>query len=116
MRIDAIAVAIAATLFAGCASAPMKPAGSAEVRAKLTALQREPTLASRAPVAFKDAEAAVVQAEVIEKDLVLAAHRVYIADRKVDTARALAETAFAETERTTLNEQSREGAPRFTDA
>ncbi len=101
-----LAVAIAATLVAGCATAPVKPAGSAEVRAKLTALQREPTLANRAPVAFKDAEAAVVQAEVIEKDLALAAHRVFIADRKVDTARALAETRFAEEERTALNEQS----------
>jgi outer membrane protein OmpA-like peptidoglycan-associated protein len=101
-----LAAAIAATLFAGCASAPEKPAGSAEVRAKLTALQREPTLANRAPVAFKDAETAVNQAELIEKDLVLAAHRVYIADRKVDTARHLAETRFAEEERTALNEQS----------
>ncbi len=36
----------------------------------------------------------------------LAAHRVYIADRKVDTARALAQTQFAEAERTALNEQS----------
>ena len=35
-------------------------------------------------------------AEMTEKDLVLAAHRVYIADRKVDTARALAETKFSE--------------------
>jgi outer membrane protein OmpA-like peptidoglycan-associated protein len=101
-----LAVAIAATLLAGCAAAPSKPAGSAEVRAKLTALQREPTLANRAPVAFKDAEAAVNQAELIEKDVVLAAHRVYIADRKVDTARHLAETKFAEEERTALNEQS----------
>jgi len=101
-----LAVAIAAALFVGCAAAPVQPAGSAEVRAKLTALQREPTLANRAPVAFKEAETAVKEAELIQKDLVLAAHRVYIADRKVDTARALAETRFAEEERTALNEQS----------
>ena len=72
-----IAVAVAASLFAGCASAP-KPAGSEQVRAKLTALQGEPTLANAAPVALKDAEAAVVVAEMPQKDLVLAAHRVYI--------------------------------------
>jgi len=101
-----IAVAVAATLFAGCASVPKQPAGSAQVRAKLTALRAEPTLANRAPVALKDAEGAVVVAEMTEKDLVLAAHRVYIADRKVDTARALAQTQFAEEERTALNEQS----------
>ena len=41
-----------------------------------------------------------------EKDLVLAAHRVYIADRKVETARALAETQFSEEQRTALNEKS----------
>ncbi len=99
-----IAVAVAATLLAGCASAPMKPAGSAEVRAKLTALQSDSTLANSAPVAMKDAEAAVVVAEMAQKDLVLAAHRVYIADRKVDTARALAQTQSAETERKALTE------------
>jgi outer membrane protein OmpA-like peptidoglycan-associated protein len=101
-----IAVAVAATLFAGCASVPKHPAGSEQVRAKLTALQSEPTLANRAQVAIKDAEGAVVLAEMTEKDLVLAAHRVYLADRKVDTARALAETNFSEQERTALNEQA----------
>ena len=104
--IRAAIAALAASLFVGCASAPLKPFGSEQVRAKLTALQNEPTLAAGAPVATKDAEAAVREAERTEKDLVLAAHRVYIADHKVDTARALAETHFAEQQRTALNEQS----------
>jgi len=99
-----IGAAVAAVLLASCASAPTKPAGSAEVRAKLTALQADPKLASGAPVAMKDAETAVVVAEMSQKDLVLAAHRVYIADRKVDTARALAQTQTAETERKALTE------------
>jgi outer membrane protein OmpA-like peptidoglycan-associated protein len=98
----AIAAAVAAALFTGCASAPEKPAGSQEVRAKLVALQGDATLATRAPVAMKDAELAVAQAEIIQPDLVLAAHRVYIADRKVDSARALAVTRFAEEERPAL--------------
>jgi outer membrane protein OmpA-like peptidoglycan-associated protein len=93
-------------LFVGCASTPMQPAGSAQVRAKLTALQGEPTLANAAPVALKDAEAAVSVAETPEKDLVLAAHRVYIADRKVETAKALAETQYSEAQRTALTEKS----------
>ena len=101
-----IGVAVAASVFIGCASTPKKPIGSEQVRAKLTALQGEPALASRAPVAIKDAEVAVREAEIPQKDLVLAAHRVYIADRKVDTARALAETRSAEEARTALNEQS----------
>jgi outer membrane protein OmpA-like peptidoglycan-associated protein len=101
-----IAAAVAATLFAGCASVPKQPEGSAAVRSKLTALQGEPNLANRAQVALKDAEGAVKIAEMQNKDLVLAAHRVYIADRKVDTARALAETSFFEAERTALVEKS----------
>jgi outer membrane protein OmpA-like peptidoglycan-associated protein len=103
-----IALGVAATLIAGCADAPMKPAGAEQVRAKLIALQGDARLANRAPVAVKDAEAAVQRAEVPQKkqDMALGAHLVYIADRKVDTARALAETQTAEAERTALNEQS----------
>lgn len=101
-----IATAITAALVVGCASVPTKPAGSEQVRAKLTALQSDATLATQAPVATKDAEAAVAQAEIVQPDLALAAHRVYIADRKVDTARAQAETKAAEQHRAALNEQS----------
>ena len=48
----------------------------------------------------------MTQAEIPQPDLALAAHRVYIADRKVDTAKALAQIQFAEQERTALNQQS----------
>ena len=58
-----IAAAITAALAAGCASTPKKPAGSEQVRAKLTALQNDAALAAQAPVATKDAEAAVKRAE-----------------------------------------------------
>lgn len=104
-----IAAAAAAILLAACAAAPVKPDGAEQVRSKLTQLQSDPNLGSLAPVAMKAAEAAVVAAEVPNKDIALAAHRVYIADRKVDTARAQAETRFAEDQRTALSQQ-REGA------
>jgi len=100
-----VAVAVTAALAVGCASAPKKPAGSEQVRAKLTALQNDAALAAKAPVATKDAEAAVGQAEIAQPDLALAAHRVYIADRKVDTAIAQAEAKAAEENRTALAEQ-----------
>ena len=61
-----IAIAVAATLAVGCATAPEAPAGSAQVRTKLTALQRDAKLATLAPVALKDAEQAVQRAEVPE--------------------------------------------------
>jgi outer membrane protein OmpA-like peptidoglycan-associated protein len=101
-----IATAVAAALAAGCATAPQPPAGAAQVRAKLTALQNDANLASQAPVALKDAELAVRQAEMPEADDSLATHRVYIADRKVDTATALSQGRYAMEERTTLARQS----------
>ncbi len=100
-----IATTVAAVLFAGCASAPAKPDGAAQVRAKLTALQGDNELASRAAVAIREADVAVRFAETVQPDKALSAHRVYIADRKVDTAKALAMTRLAEDERIALNEQ-----------
>jgi outer membrane protein OmpA-like peptidoglycan-associated protein len=100
-----IAAAVASILLAACATAPVKPDGAAEARAKLTQLQSDPNLASRAAAAIKDADAAVRTAEQPEPDKELAAHRVYIADRKVDTAKALAETRFAEDQRSELTAQ-----------
>jgi len=61
--------------------------------------------AIRAPLAIKDADLAVSLAEQPQADLQLAAHRVYIADRKIDTARAQAETKLAEDQRAELSTQ-----------
>lgn len=100
-----IATAVASVLLAACAAAPLKPAGSAEVRNKLTVLQSDPNLATRAPVAIKEADMAVRVAETPQPDAQLAVHQVYMADRKVDLARAQAETRFAEDQRPGLTEQ-----------
>jgi len=83
----------------------MKPEGAAAVRNKLVQLQSNPQLADRASIAMKDAEMAVRAAEKPQTDEALARHLVFIADRKVDTAKALAETALAEDQRTALNQQ-----------
>jgi outer membrane protein OmpA-like peptidoglycan-associated protein len=100
-----IATAVASALLAACATAPVQPAGSAEVRSRLTQLQADPKLGSRAPVAIKEADAAVSIAEQPQPDVQLAQHRVFMADRKVAMARAQAETRFAEDERVVLSEQ-----------
>ena len=71
----------------------------------LTQLQADPNLASRAPISMKEAEAAVHLAEQPEADQQLAAYRVYMANRKVQTARAEAETKYAEDQRVGLTEQ-----------
>ena len=54
------------------------------------------SLASRVPVALKEAEEAVTAAEAPQRDAALSAHLVYLADRKVQTAKALAEAHIAE--------------------
>jgi outer membrane protein OmpA-like peptidoglycan-associated protein len=100
-----ITLAVAAALVAGCASVPTKPAGAAEVRNKLTAIQSNPDLANRASLAMKEADSAVRAAEAPQENGPVAQHLVFIADRKVETARALAETALAEDQRTGLAQQ-----------
>jgi outer membrane protein OmpA-like peptidoglycan-associated protein len=100
-----IATTVTSVLLAACAAAPVKPDGAEEARNKLTQLQSDPNLATRAPVAMKEADSAVRVAEQPQPDKELAAYRVYLADRKVDIARAQAETSLAEDQRTALSAQ-----------
>ena len=104
-----IAATVSSILLAACAAAPQIPAGAAQARSKLTQLRSDQELATRAPVAIQEADAAVRAAETPQKDEALGAHRVYIADRKVDTAWALAESRLAEDQRAALG-ADREGA------
>lgn len=101
-----IAVSVGAVLLAACATAPVAPEGAAEVRNRLTRLQSDPEMASRAPMAMKDADTAVRMAEQPEADEALGSHRVYIADRKVEIARAQASTRLSEDQRAALSAQS----------
>ena len=98
--------AVVSFVLAGCATAPLSPEGSAEVRSKLTRLQSDPNLADRAPVALQEAEAAVrIAEEPLANDSALGAHRVYMADRKVEIAIAQAATRYAEDQRAKLGEE-----------
>jgi outer membrane protein OmpA-like peptidoglycan-associated protein len=92
-------------LFSACAAAPAQLAGLAEIRSELMELQTDPNLGSRAPLAIEEAEVAVHVAEQPQADARLAQHRIYMADRKIETARARAETRFAEDQRGALSEQ-----------
>ena len=97
-----IATTVAAVLLAACAAAPVAPEGASAARAKLTQLQSDPSMGTRAPLAIKDADAAVSIAEQPEADKSLASHRVFIADRKVEIAKAQAETSLLEDQRAAL--------------
>lgn len=106
MPVSRMLIAAAALLaVAACATTETRPDGAAAVRAKLTQLQSDPQLATRAPVAMKDAEAAVRTAEIPTADRNLGHHRVTMADRKVEIASAQAQARFAEDQRKTLAEQ-----------
>lgn len=99
------ATLVLSMVVAGCATAPLNPAGSAEVRSKLTQLQSDTKMSKLAPVEIREAEAAVQLAEQpVGKDDALGRHRVYVADRKVEIAMAKASTRFAEDQRIGLSQ------------
>jgi outer membrane protein OmpA-like peptidoglycan-associated protein len=100
-----IAAAVAAVLFTGCASAPVEPDGAAMLRSRLTALQSDPQLGSRAPLAMEQANVAVTAAEKPEPDKLVSDHRLFMADRKIAIARAEAESSLAVDQRKGLAEQ-----------
>jgi outer membrane protein OmpA-like peptidoglycan-associated protein len=101
-----IAAAVASLLLVACAAAPVRPDGADAARARLTQLQNNPELATRAPVSMKDAEVAVRIAEQPQADVEIGKYNVYMADRKVDIAVAQAETALAVDQRAGLAQQS----------
>jgi outer membrane protein OmpA-like peptidoglycan-associated protein len=100
---------VVAIMVSGCATVPKAPPGSMEVRSKLSRLESDTSLASRIPVALEQAVAAVKLAETPQSDAELAAHRVYLADRLVDTARATAEVRLTESQRDAIRQQSEAG-------
>lgn len=105
IRTGAVLIMCAFILIA-CAADPVSPEGSAALRSKLTALQGDSELASRAQVEIREAEAAVEIAErpLDESDAVLGKHRVYMANQQVEIARARAATRLAEDRRARLGE------------
>ena len=106
MRIAALTVA--SLLAAACATAPSSPQGASELRDRLSALQNDPNLAQHARVEIREAEEAVRIAEQPlsrSTDSSTSAHRMYMADHKVEIARARATTRYAESQRKTLGEE-----------
>jgi len=98
-------VAVVSVVLTACASTPKTPKGAIEVRHKLTQLQSDPQLATLAPVAIKSADEATREAEKPTKDKDLSKHLIWVADRKVDTAAALAQSRLLEDQRKSLSEQ-----------
>lgn len=100
-----IATAVASVILVACSASLIKPEAASNARSKLTQLQSDPQLSRQAPVAIKEAEDAVRAAELPEADKEKSAHLVYIAERKVDTAQALAESRLLVDQRAILSQQ-----------
>jgi outer membrane protein OmpA-like peptidoglycan-associated protein len=100
-----IAAAGVAVLLTGCASVPVEPDGAASLRARLTQLQSDPQLGTRAPLAMEQANLAVTAAERPQPDPVVSGHLLFMADRKISIARAEAQSQLAVDQRKGLAEQ-----------
>src|SRR5579885_2856870 len=88
--------AAAAAMATACATNPPNPA-VADARAQLSALESDPQVASAAPLALKDAEDAVAAAEQAQhRSNGSVDHYVYLADRKIEEARVLAQGKISE--------------------
>jgi outer membrane protein OmpA-like peptidoglycan-associated protein len=97
-------LALSAFVLSGCATSSKVPSEVTDVRNKLMSLQADSQLASRAPVALKEAEVAVQAAEKVPKDKTLAHHLVWVADHKIDIASAQAQARLLEDQRKGLSE------------
>jgi outer membrane protein OmpA-like peptidoglycan-associated protein len=92
-------------LLSACATGAKAPEAPLDSRVKLSALQADSTLATRAPVEMREAEAAVRAAEVKRPDSEYARHLLLMADQKVEIARARAQSRQYEDQRRALSEQ-----------
>lgn len=101
------ALALSSLVLVACAMAPTSPPGAAEARDRLTALQNDANLSTKARVEIREAETAVrIAEEPLSADqAALGTHRVYMADRKVSIAEAVASARFAEDQRARLGEE-----------
>lgn len=100
-------VLLSSLLLSACAMAPETSTEALDARQKLTELQRNPAMASNARIELRDAEAAVQLAEqpLDSDEATLADHRIYMADRMVEIARATGTTRQMEADRKRLGEE-----------
>lgn len=103
--LNSLALGVAALGLVACAASPTVAPEASAARQQLTQLQSNPKLAPLAPVALRDAEAAVEQAEVPREKPAQAEHYAYLAQTKVDYARAQAERLYLEQQQEALAAQ-----------
>ena len=95
-------------MLSACGSREVKNPDALRVQGDLVALQADRNLATQSPISMQEAVKAVQIALTPERDKALSAHRVYLADRKVQTARSLAQAQYAIENRKALSQESNE--------
>ena len=100
------AVTSVVLLLSACGSKQTRNPDAMRVQRDLVALQADRNLATQSPISMQEAEKAVQIALMPERDKVLSTHRVYVADRKVQTARSLAQAQYAIENRKVLSQES----------
>ena len=91
-----------AALLTACSTPALRPDGANDERARLTHLEADPQLGTRAPLAMKNAEQAVTAAEQPQSDPALGHHLVFLADRSISLAEAQARSSWLVDERQRL--------------
>jgi len=100
-----LGMAVSSVLLAACTATTPKSEDAERLRVRLTQLQSNSELAKYVPLALQDAEIAVKNAEQKQTDPAVAAHLVFIADRKINIAWAQGESLLAVDQRKLLSEQ-----------
>lgn len=90
-RLTRIALLLMLALLSACGSAPKKDLALEGVRDDLDNLKSNSELAGYAPLALREAERAVRNAELATGDVLNHSYMVYMADRRIQIARTMAE-------------------------
>lgn len=86
-----ITLVLSATLLTACVAPPKKDLALERVRHELDSLKSNPELSGYAPLAVGEAERALRNAELATGDKLYRAYLVYMADRRIQIARTMAE-------------------------
>ena len=89
---------VPALLLAGCTSQPKKDLALEQIRAQLERLKADEDLQGYAPLALGEAERALRQAEASQGDDTQRLHLIYMADRRIQIARTIAQREQLEAE------------------
>lgn len=97
--------ALLAIVLAACSSSPKKNLALEQIRAQLQELKSTPGLANYAPLALAEAERALRAAETASGSDTERVHLTYMADRRIQIARAVAQREQLEVELQALGEE-----------